>query len=353
MFMPAGTVGATLTFQYRIDAVGTEVYEDTFMVDVCRIELMTSICTGDLFGGPTVKVYTNADDTGGQWVSESIDLLALEEPDWDHLPRRFWLRFRAIPSAQDPVTTMYIDHVSIQVQGISGLAMDMNYVYVEDYFGNPQTVFQPGEAIRLGLDATNLTQETITATYFWTTVDAGEWVVSGLSYGPWATSALPGEEQDWYITRGVPSDAAAGAYTFSGRVDALAGSDSASLGFTVAGAPLPITYLEAFTCKDVQNNDPVEITDAFTTNDELVYVWTAWEGASGAHTIRWEWYRPDGTMLTPYSYPFEGEDLYYVWSSVYVAAMNQTGQWTIKIYMDDVYIALLTFTLTGSERLFE
>ena len=267
MFMPAGTVGAMLTFQYRIDAVGTGEYEDAFMVDVCRIERLSSICTGDLFGGPTVKVYTNADDTGGQWVSESIDLLALEEPDWDHLPRRFWLRFRAIPSAQDPVTTMYIDHVSIQVQGISGLAMDMNYVYVEDYFGNPQTVFQPGEAIRLGLDATNLTQETITATYFWTTVDAGEWVVTGLSYGPWATSALPGEEQDWYITRGVPSDAAAGAYTFSGRVDALAGSDSASLGFTVAGAPLPITYLEAFTCKDVQNNDPVEITDSFTTND--------------------------------------------------------------------------------------
>ena len=58
-------------------------------------------------------------------------------------------------------------------------------------------------------------------------------------------------------------------------------------------------------------------------------------------------------MLTSYPYPFEGEDLYYVWSSVYVAAMNQTGQWTIKIYMDDVYIALLTFTLTGSERLFE
>jgi len=116
MFMPAGTVSATLSYQYRIETTGGSGPDGYFYVDICRYELLKSICTGDFLGGPSIKVYTSADQTNNTWVEETIDLFSISEPDWDNLPRIFWLRFRSIPWSQDPVTTWYVDDVSVQVR---------------------------------------------------------------------------------------------------------------------------------------------------------------------------------------------------------------------------------------------
>jgi formylglycine-generating enzyme required for sulfatase activity len=116
MFMPAGTVSATLSYQYRIETTDGSGPGGYFYVDICRYELLKSICTGDFLGGPSIKVYTSADQTNNTWVEETIDLFSISEPDWDNLPRIFWLRFTSIPWSQDPVTTWYADDVSVQVR---------------------------------------------------------------------------------------------------------------------------------------------------------------------------------------------------------------------------------------------
>jgi len=98
---------------------------------------------------------------------------------------------------------------------------------------------------------------------------------------------------------------------------------------------------------------PVGETDTFTTDDDRVYAWTAWEGAAGSHTIRWESYRPDGTLygtsLDDFDYsPYSLAYLWYWLSIPYMG--NDFGEWSVRFYMDGSYKGSLYFTLAAGAQ---
>ena len=108
-----------------------------------------------------------------------------------------------------------------------------------------------------------------------------------------------------WLTKGIRSDALLGTYTYDSSVSYGSETSSDSTTFDVQGTYVNINLLEALTCRDLQDSLPVGETDTFTTDDDYVYAWTAWEGASGSHTIRWESYRPDGTLYGTLPYDFD------------------------------------------------
>jgi hypothetical protein len=228
----------------------------------------------------------------------------------------------------------------------------MDQVYTTDYWGNPQDTFRPGEAILLRLVATNHGHDPIDVTYDWEVYDPTGAKDSYLSWSDWAVSMPPGEES-WWLTRGIRADALLGTYTYTATVSYTSGLSAGSKTFDVQGTYIHINLLDALTCKDVQNNEPVEETETFTTDDDRVYAWTAWEGASGPHTIRWEWYRPDGALFgaTDYDFDYTPYSLAYLWGWASVSCMsNHLGQWSVKVYMDDSYVETLHFMLTVGAR---
>jgi hypothetical protein len=226
----------------------------------------------------------------------------------------------------------------------------MDQVYTTDYWGNPQSAFRPGEAIRLWLVATNHGDSPIDVTYDWDVYDpTGLWD-SYLSWNDWAVSMPPGEDS-WQLTRAMWVDALLGTYAYSASVSYASETSSGSTTFDVQGTYIDINLLEALTCKDLQDDLPVDETDTFTSDDDRVYAWTAWEGASASplpHTIRFDWYRPDGTLHTSLSdeFDFSPYSLAYLWSWVSVDYMiDYPGQWHVDFYMDDSYEGTLYFTL--------
>jgi hypothetical protein len=227
----------------------------------------------------------------------------------------------------------------------------MDQVYTTDYWFNSKDTFRPGEAIRLVLVATNHGHDPIDVTYDWDTYDPTGARVSYLSWNDWAVSMPPGEDS-WWLTRGIASNARLETYTYIATVSYASGTSAGSWPFVVQGDPISINLLEALTCKDVQNDLPVDVTDTFTTDDAYVYAWTAWEGASGPHTILWEWYRPNGTLFGTYSYDFNTTySLYYVWSWLSVSCVgDDLGQWSVRFYVDGAYKGTRYFTIAAGTQ---
>lgn len=228
----------------------------------------------------------------------------------------------------------------------------MDQVYTTDYWGNPQSTFRPGEAILFVFDVTNHGDDPIDVTYDWDTYDpTGVWL-SYLSWNDQAESLPPGEET-WHLLRGIAFDGLLGTYTYNASVSYAFETSSGSTTFDVQGTPISINLLEALTCKDVQNNMSVDETDTFTTDDDSVYVWTAWEGAFGVHTYRWEWHRPDGSIHFDYSGDFEASgSVWLTWGWIYTSYMNDYGEWYVNIYVDGSYVTTLYFTFEAGGQLY-
>ncbi len=59
-------------------------------------------------------------------------------------------------------------------------------------------------------------------------------------------------------------------------------------------------------CKDVQSGDPwdaIDRTNTFYTDDHAAYSWLHFNGPIyGSHTVRWDWYDPDGSFITDSTY---------------------------------------------------
>ena len=237
-----------------------------------------------------------------------------------------------------------IDYRVLLAQAESDTPVIMDQVCTADYWGNLQGTFRPGEAIHLVLVATNHGSSPINVTYDWDTYDPTGVQVSYLSWDGFAVSMSPGQDV-WHLARGIAADALLGTYTYNASVSYASGTSADSTPFVVQGTPVSTNLLEALTCKDVENVKPVDETDTFTTDDDYVYAWTAWEGASGAHTVRWEWHRPDGSIHFNLSSDFEAsESLWYTWAWLYTSYMNDYGEWYVNIYMDGSYVTTLYFT---------
>jgi hypothetical protein len=222
-------------------------------------------------------------------------------------------------------------------------------IYTVNYWwGQRKNVFRPGEVVSLVIEATNLSDQPINVLYYWSTFDPVGDPIPELFYSDWPSTIPAGGRKAWWLHRGAPRDHPQGIYEFVGTVTHGTNSDSATATFTVMGDPVPINLLDTLTCKDIDVTWPVDVTSDFTTADDNVYAWTIWEGASGAHTVQWDWYRPDGTLDRSCPYDFNTtHELVVVWYSLPVYDLqDHLGQWEIEVSIDGTYATTLNFNLT-------
>jgi len=224
-------------------------------------------------------------------------------------------------------------------------------IYTADYWVQPQNVFRPGEFIFLVIEATNLFDQPVDVLYHWSAYDPAGDPVPEFVFSDWPSTIPAGGREVWLLPRGAPRDHPQGIYEFVGTVTHGTDSDSATATFTVMGDPVPMNLLKALTCKDVDEwTWPIDVTSDFTTADDNVFAWAEWEGGSGAHTVEWDWYRPDSTHHRSHSHSFDTNyELIRVWDSLPIYELqDHLGQWEVEISIDGLYATTLNFNLASA-----
>jgi hypothetical protein len=88
----------------------------------------------------------------------------------------------------------------------------------------------------------------------------------------------------------------------------------------------------------------------FAPTDARVYHWTSLSGASIGDLVRWEFIQPDGFTYTStlFRLTFGGDVCF--WASINIAgqpAANLPGNWEIRVFYNNVFLATGPFTITG------
>jgi hypothetical protein len=100
---------------------------------------------------------------------------------------------------------------------------------------------------------------------------------------------------------------------------------------------------------------PVELTSHFLNNDEQVVAFFSLDNVTGTHTLRWEWFAPDGGIyLVSNDYSIvvnKGKYLPKVtaWHRISInhePASDTLGEWKVAAYVDDELVDVKPFTLT-------
>lgn len=107
-----------------------------------------------------------------------------------------------------------------------------------------------------------------------------------------------------------------------------------------------------------KTSKPVFPTSNFTTDCDCVVSHIIFTHLSGKHFIRWEWYDPQNKMYhSSGNFPLQAPHGKYITEGAtcnYLPikgtdVMNNTGNWFVKIYVDDVLAAIDDFTITSAE----
>jgi PKD repeat protein len=133
----------------------------------------------------------------------------------------------------------------------------VNRVTVRDEAGNDQNIFNPGDTIVLGIEATNGTSATQASTWNWDTYDAANNRIADLSYANWQYNMPPGG-MGAGITRSIPWTLADGTYKFVGSVQIGEYTDRIQVTFIVNG-PTP-------TPTSIPTNTPTNTSTWTSTN---------------------------------------------------------------------------------------
>jgi len=101
-------------------------------------------------------------------------------------------------------------------------------------------------------------------------------------------------------------------------------------------------------CKDVVNDQPVNVTNTFCNTDNLIYSWANYKGQCNALDVRADWYEPNGSLnaQVPYSLSDPGPEpqawvpnrqqwMYLDMSPAFMK--KKTGDWQIKYYSKDPF----------------
>jgi hypothetical protein len=150
------------------------------------------------------------------------------------------------------------------------------------------------------------------------------------------------------------------------KAQKIAVSESAPLsgggGFGVAereGIQKSIYLYDAKTCKDVEDSDPynpIGVTTVFSPTDSVSYTWLQFNDVWSSHTVKWEWYDPNGNFYydctslipDPSDYGQDHWDWYKCWWGIYISgtpAAEEEGLWTVKVYLDGGHIETLYFDI--------
>ena len=104
-------------------------------------------------------------------------------------------------------------------------------------------------------------------------------------------------------------------------------------------------------CKDIENNEPVMETDSFNTWDEKAVAWIQFNHETDSpFVVSWEWVDPTGKIyhigqLEMDAGIYQNYRSWYWISIKEHYATNITGNWRVRIFIGDDFLAAKNFTI--------
>ena len=98
---------------------------------------------------------------------------------------------------------------------------------------------------------------------------------------------------------------------------------------------------------------PVAVS-SFSTSDTAAYSWSYYSQVAVGDQVRWEWYKPDGSLYTTgsSSSPYAGNVCFP--GGIYIAGHTPAtlpGSWSVKVYYNGTLVVTEPFSITGSATL--
>lgn len=107
-------------------------------------------------------------------------------------------------------------------------------------------------------------------------------------------------------------------------------------------------YAEHKICKNVVNDQPVDVTNTFCNSDSRMYSWVHYTDQCNGLDLKFEWYEPDGSLFDDVTFalsdpgpepqawvPDRYQWFYYDISTT--SMKHKTGSWQIKYYVKDPF----------------
>jgi len=106
-------------------------------------------------------------------------------------------------------------------------------------------------------------------------------------------------------------------------------------------------------CKDVLEKNPLQETNYFVSQDEKVVTWLRFSYDSPENfVLRWEWINPQGKIYHRGEVEMEAGSYtnYRTWYWIKIKgnyASQLSGEWKVKVYIDDIFLAERNFFIVG------
>ena len=106
-------------------------------------------------------------------------------------------------------------------------------------------------------------------------------------------------------------------------------------------------------CKDVLEKNPLQETNYFVSQDEKVVTWLRFSYDSPENfVLRWEWINPQGKIYHRGEVEMEAGTYtnYRTWYWIKIKgnyASQLSGEWKVKVYIDDIFLAERNFFIVG------
>jgi len=106
-------------------------------------------------------------------------------------------------------------------------------------------------------------------------------------------------------------------------------------------------------CKDILEKDPLQLTNSFFSQDEKVVTWLRFSYDSLENfMLRWEWINPQGKLYHRGEVEMEAGTYtnYRTWYWIKIKgnyASQLPGEWKVKVYINDIFLAERDFFILG------
>jgi len=114
-------------------------------------------------------------------------------------------------------------------------------------------------------------------------------------------------------------------------------------------------YLQKIaTCKDILEKNPLRETNLFVSQDDKVVTWFRFSYDSPEKfVLRWEWITPQGKLYHRGEIEMEAGSYnnYRTWYWINIKdryASKLSGEWKVRVYINDIFLAERNFFIVGS-----
>ena len=107
-------------------------------------------------------------------------------------------------------------------------------------------------------------------------------------------------------------------------------------------------------CKNIIEKNPLQETNFFSSQDEKVVSWVRFSYDSPENfTLRWEWISPQGKLYHRGEVEMEAGSYnnYRTWYWIKIRdryASKLPGEWKVRVYINDIFLAERQFFIAGS-----